>query len=193
MFDAVLSMLERKAQVEEQRAQLRQERKELESTEATQQRSELEALIKSSQESHSAKLADAQKQKAQLLLYEKVQETMLLVCGLVSYLFIYFFLNYYDSQKTAEYKASLAACESHLQHIGFDPAIRHSVIASQFEALKQAEQESAPLVAELSRYGDLEPHLERAQARVDAAKATLAKLKAQYNMELAKLANVVDK
>jgi uncharacterized protein involved in exopolysaccharide biosynthesis len=80
-----------------------------------------------------------------------------------------------------------------LQQVGFDPALRHAAIAHQFEALKLAEQECAPLEANLAKYGDLEPHLERAQARVDAAKASLAKLKAQYNMELAKLATAVDK
>jgi multidrug resistance efflux pump len=99
----------------------------------------------------------------------------------------------FSHQKKAEYKASLAACEAHLQQVGFDPTLRHSVIASEFEALKAAERECDPLAAELARYGDLEPHLERAQARLDAAKASLAKLRAQYNMELSKLANVVDK
>ena len=80
-----------------------------------------------------------------------------------------------------------------MQQVGFDPALRHVELVAQFEALRAAEQESAPLAAELARFDNLEPHVERAQARLDAAKAALAKLKAQYGQELAKLATVADK
>jgi hypothetical protein len=77
--------------------------------------------------------------------------------------------------------------------VGYDPALRHTELVAHFEALQATERECAPLVAELARFGNLEPHVERARARLDAAKASLAKLKAQYNQELAKLATVADK
>ncbi len=80
-----------------------------------------------------------------------------------------------------------------MQQVGFDPALRHSELVAQFEALKLAEQECAAPAAELLRFGNLEPHVERAQARLDAARATLANLRTQYNAELAKLASVADK
>lgn len=74
MFEAVLTLADRKARLEEQRAQILKEREALQNDELKQLKADLMALAVQAQEMRSAKAADAQKQKAQLLLYEKVTD-----------------------------------------------------------------------------------------------------------------------
>lgn len=69
-----MTLAERKARLEEQRAQILKEREALQNDELKQLKADLMALAVQAQDMRSAKAADAQKQKAQLLLYEKVTD-----------------------------------------------------------------------------------------------------------------------
>ena len=99
-------------------------------------------------------------------------------------------LDYY-AKKRAEYDSLLEQCETHLASVKFDPAIRHVECERLFGQLKKVEQECAVLEEELAQFGDLEPTLEAAQAKLEVARADLAKLKAKYSQALAQIASKV--
>lgn len=169
LLPAVLAMQERRAVASAERAELDATRAQLAARleAVTAETRSVEERVRT-QEGEAAKAAEQQtKQASQIAYYAAKQQ---------------------------EYAAGLAACEAHLQSVGYDEAVmRHSRLVGEFEALKRLEAECDPLQAELARFLDLEPHADLAKARIDAARDRLALLRAEYAKQLGSIADSADK
>lgn len=167
LLEAVLLMQQRESLLADSRLALAQERRALTARLALleSQTAATRAAVAAAQPVCDARLNEAQRQAKELIYYEK---------------------------KKAEYDGLLLQCEQHLAAVDFDPTVRHVECEKLFERLNQIEQECVPLQEELSRYHDLEPTLDAAQAKLESAKAALSMLKAQYSQAIAKIASIAE-
>lgn len=90
----------------------------------------------------------------------------------------------YFASKRAEYLTGIAQCNTHLESVGFDSNLTHSAVVEQFEAMKAIPLTSEADVQFLASFADLEPDVDLARKRLQAAKERLANLKRQYSKML---------
>lgn len=90
----------------------------------------------------------------------------------------------YFACKKAEYQTSIQQCESHLASVGFEEKLRHAAVVENFQSVKSIPSASEADVQFLASFADLEPDVELARKRLQAAKETLVNLKRQYSKML---------
>jgi hypothetical protein len=175
MYTAITAMQAERQQLEEQRVALDMECAEYERnvTHYKMQLSNLRNAVEIMRASDTAKDAESKRQMQQLP----------------------YFVN-----KRKEYEASIAQCHAHLGKVGFDETLRHSIVVAKFASMKNDtaslrinegevnnssnSSSSNNNDASLARFLDLEPDVDLARKRVEAAKETLALLKQQYAKQL---------
>ena len=87
----------------------------------------------------------------------------------------------YMMKKKGEYDLNRSNYAAQLDAVGYTRALNHSVLVERFNEIEALKKEMEPLLKDLEKFGDLDPHIGKAQERLEAARGSLTKLKVKYN------------